>query len=316
MFCARIIMALNCRGALTCVVILIYLTVAVNGSFISDTLDIDLSLFVRHRRSYGELHRKNKDTMQGLGNTVKSTTHGGKPTVFVTENCTVVVAQIGGTATLPCVVRKFSNGVVSWIRKHDYQLLTVGVTTYNTDERFMVGHVRHLQNWGLLIKHVQPSDAGLYECQVSTHPPTGIVVELKVTKAQAELQGAPELYIRAGSLLRLVCTLKHSTEPPAFVFWYHEQRMINYDQGVTVKEGRSSSILHLQDAEKTHNGNYTCSPSNAVPASINVHVLNATAEEKPAAMQHANSTRSSSSSFLVQCSLLIAIMISSLTIAS
>ncbi|XP_066253595.1 neuronal growth regulator 1-like [Euwallacea similis] len=316
MLCARMIMALNCRDALTCVVILIYLSEAVNGSFISDTLDLDLSLFVRHRRSYGEQHRKSKEAMPGIGNAVKSTSHSGKQTVFITENCTVVVAQTGGTATLPCVVRKFSNGVVSWIRKHDYHLLTVGVTTYNTDERFLVEHVRHLQNWGLLIKHVQPTDAGLYECQVSTHPPTSILVELKVTKAQAEIQGSPELYIRAGSLLKLICTLRHSTEPPAFVFWYHEQRMINYDPGVSVKEGRSSSILHLQDAEKSHNGNYTCSPSNAVPASINVHVLNATAEEKPAAMQHATSTRSSSSSFLLHCSLLIAIMTSALTTTS
>jgi hypothetical protein len=100
-------------------------------------------------------------------------------------------------------------------------------------------------------------------------------------EALAEIQGAPDLYMRAGSSLRLVCTLRHSTEPPAFVFWYHEQRMINYDPGVTVKEGRSSSVLLLQDADKSHNGNYTCSPSNAVPASINVHVLNATAGKHP-----------------------------------
>lgn len=70
---------------------------------------------------------------------------------------------------------------VSWIRKQDYHLLTVGPTTYNTDDRFLVEHVRHLQNWGLLIKHVQLSDAGLYECQMSTHPPTSILIELKVT---------------------------------------------------------------------------------------------------------------------------------------
>ncbi|XP_030760128.1 lachesin-like [Sitophilus oryzae] len=284
------------------------------GSFISDSLDF--SLFVRHRRSYSEQHKKSKEALLGIGNAVKSAAHAGKPTVFITENCTVVLAQIGGTATLPCVVRKFSNGVVSWIRKHDYHLLTVGVATYNADDRFMVEHVRHLQNWGLMIKHVQPSDAGLYECQVSTHPPTSIVVELKVTKAQAEIQGAPDLYIRSGSTLRLVCTLKHSTEPPEFVFWFHEQRMINYDPGVTVKEGRSSSVLHLQDAEKIHDGNYTCGPSNAVPASINVHVLNATAEEKPAAMQHANSTKSSSSTFLLNCGLLAAILVSTFELST
>lgn len=47
-------------------------------------------------------------------NSVKTASaNGNKPGVFATENCTVVVAQIGGTATLPCVVRKFNNGVVS-----------------------------------------------------------------------------------------------------------------------------------------------------------------------------------------------------------
>ncbi|KAJ8925603.1 hypothetical protein NQ315_009443 [Exocentrus adspersus] len=232
------------------------------------------NILFRHRRSYEQRH-KGKET--AISNAVKDSKNGNKSPLFATENCTVVVAQIGGTATLPCVVRKFNNGVVSWVRKRDYHLLTVGLTTYNTDDRFMVEHVRHLQNWGLLIKKVQPSDAGIYECQMSTHPPTSIVVELRVTTALAEIQGAPDLYLRAGSDLSLVCTLRDSTEPPEFVFWYHEQRMINYDPGVTVKDGRSSSVLRLQEADKRHNGNYTCKPSNAVPASVNVHVLNATA---------------------------------------
>ncbi|KAJ8951210.1 hypothetical protein NQ318_010237 [Aromia moschata] len=65
-------------------------------------------------------------------------------------------------------------------------------------------------------------------------------------EALAEIQGAPDLYLRSGSLLRLVCTLRDSTETPAFVFWYHEQRMINYDPGVAVKAGRSSSIIQLR----------------------------------------------------------------------
>lgn len=241
----------------------------------------------RHRRSY-EFRKKSMENLEQ--NSVKP--ENNRMTVFATENCTVVVAQIGSTAALPCVVRKFNNGVVSWIRKKDYHLLTVGLATYNKDNRFLVEHIRHLQNWGLLIKHVQPSDAGLYECQMSTHPPISIIIELKVTVALAEILGAPDLYLRAGSQLRLVCTLKQSTEPPAYVFWYHEQRMINYDMGVEVVEGSSSSVLLLQDADKMHDGNYTCSPSNAVPASINVHVLNATAEEKPAAMQHANTSSS------------------------
>ncbi|CAG9813478.1 unnamed protein product [Phaedon cochleariae] len=265
-------------------VLLTYALDSIDGSY-SPKRSRSSNFIFRHRRSY-ERH-KNKST---LSNSARANSDGSKPGVFATENCTVVVAQIGGTATLPCVVRKFNNGVVSWVRKHDYHLLTVGLATYNTDDRFMVEHVRHLQNWGLLIKKVQPSDAGLYECQMSTHPPSSIVVELKVTKALAEIQGSPDLHVHAGSQLRLVCALRDSTEPPEYVFWYHDRRMINYDPGVAVTEGRSSSVLQVREADKGHNGNYTCSPSNAVPASINVHVLNATAEEKPAAMQHANSS--------------------------
>lgn len=66
-----------------------------------------------------------------------------------------------------------------------------------------------------------------------------------------------------------------------YVFWYHEDRMINYDtsRGVSVLADKMSSILIIKEAEKSDNGNYTCSPSNAKPASINVHVLNATAGE-------------------------------------
>lgn len=56
--------------------------------------------------------------------------------------------------------------------------------------------------------------------------------------------------------------------------------MINYDAGVTVRGDRFSSVLQLEEADKSNNGNYTCSPSNAIAASINVHVLNATAGEE------------------------------------
>lgn len=37
-----------------------------------------------------------------------------------------------------------------------------------------------LQHWRLLIKFVQHSDAGMYECQVSTYPPAYIHMRLKV----------------------------------------------------------------------------------------------------------------------------------------
>ncbi|KAK6624626.1 hypothetical protein RUM44_011485 [Polyplax serrata] len=170
---------------------------------------------------------------------------------------------------------KVKSTKVSWIRREDYHLLTVGLTTYSSDKRFLVEHTRHLQSWGLQIKFVTVNDAGLYECQVSTHPPTSIFVKLKVIEATAEITGAPDLYIKSGSTLRIVCAMRQNTEIPIYVFWYHDDRMINYDrERVSVTNDKSVSILQIDEADKTDSGNYSCVPSNAKQANVNVHVLN------------------------------------------
>lgn len=69
---------------------------------------------------------------------------------------------------------------VSWIRRRDFQLLTVGLSTYSSDDRFLVEHARHMGHWSLRIKSVRDDDRGLYECQLSIHPTQSIFIELKV----------------------------------------------------------------------------------------------------------------------------------------
>lgn len=97
-------------------------------------------------------------------------------------------------------------------------------------------------------------------------------------EARADISGPSEKYLKPGSPLRLGCTLLQSTEPPVFVFWYHNNRMINYDndRGVNVSTdlaAKTSSLL-IASASPEHTGNYSCVPNNAQPASTFVHILN------------------------------------------
>ncbi|KAJ2937808.1 hypothetical protein O0L34_g18590 [Tuta absoluta] len=205
---------------------------------------------------------------------------------FGTENNTVVTAQIGSTALLPCVIRNIGDGIVSWIRRKDYHLLTVGLTTYSSDQRFQAIHLQHSEDWTLKVKFVQKRDGGIYECQVSSHPPTSIFLRLDVVEARAQISGPTEKYLKPGSTLRLQCSVVQTTEAPAFVFWYHNSRMINYDMengvNVTTDPAQRVSDLLIPATSVAHAGNYTCVPNNAVPASIFVHIFNG---ENPAAMQ-------------------------------
>ncbi len=58
--------------------------------------------------------------------------------------------------------------------------MTVGRYTYTSDQRFSAYHVPMTHFWQLRIRNVSHSDAGKYECQVSTTPPMGKIISLAV----------------------------------------------------------------------------------------------------------------------------------------
>ncbi|GAB0094746.1 Ig-like domain-containing protein [Sergentomyia squamirostris] len=113
----------------------------------------------------------------------------------------------------------------------------------------------------------------------------------------ASILGGPDLYVDKGSTINLTCAIRFSPEPPAYIFWYHQDEVISYDStrgGVSViteKGEVTTSYLLIQDAELTDSGKYSCSPSNADVASVRVHVLNG---ERPEAMQTGSAGLSSS----------------------
>ncbi|XP_069986176.1 zwei Ig domain protein zig-8 [Penaeus vannamei] len=208
--------------------------------------------------------------------------------VFDEATPTNVTAMTGNAAYLHCLVHNLGNKSVSWIRQRDIHILTVGRYTYTTDQRYEVIHSQGSKDWILKIKYAQVRDSGNYECQVSTKPVRSYTVHLHVFAPLAEIIGAPDMHVDKGSTINLTCVIAHSPEPPAYIFWYHNGKVVNYESPrggvtVTIERGNTSrSSLMIQEAKPPDTGNYTCAPSNTAPAFIHVHVLNG---ETPAAMQ-------------------------------
>ncbi|XP_052737526.1 zwei Ig domain protein zig-8-like [Bicyclus anynana] len=218
-----------------------------------------------------------------------------------------VTALVGKSAYLSCRVRNLGNRTVSWIRHRDLHILTVGGYTYTSDQRFQATHSPQADDWTLQVKWAQQRDAGVYECQVSTQPVRSFFVTLHVVDCDeiyqrmfsdgvpsARILGGPDLHVDIGSTINLTCLIQFSPEPPAYIFWYHEdevsgrKQVISYDSTrggvsvVTEKGAATTSYLLVQDAAPADSGRYSCAPSNAELAAVRVHVLDG---ERPAAMQ-------------------------------
>ncbi|RZF41552.1 hypothetical protein LSTR_LSTR000266 [Laodelphax striatellus] len=190
-----------------------------------------------------------------------------------------VTVQLGGTAFLHCRVKNLGERTISWVRRRDWHILTSGMFTYTNDERFQVLHAEGSDDWTLQIKYVQKRDNGTYECQVATGG--GVVsqfITLHIVVPEAFILGSGEHHVDLGSIISLVCIIDKSPQPPQYVFWYHNERMINYDTargGVSVDTepgAKTQSRLTIRGAQDTDSGNYTCSASNTEPASIFVFV--------------------------------------------
>ncbi|CRK99609.1 CLUMA_CG012921, isoform A [Clunio marinus] len=209
-----------------------------------------------------------------------------------------VTATVGQSAKLHCRVRNLGDRAVSWIRKRDLHILTVGILTYTNDQRYQSLHADGSDEWTLRITSPQPRDSGIYECQVSTEPKISLAFRLSVIVSRAEILGNSEVFIKSGNDINLTCVAYEAPSPPLYIYWYKSGSVINYSQrgGISVLTERQTktSKLVIARAMSSDSGNYTCTPSNSDPASVMVHVING---EHPAAMQHGNSSSNSIHSY-------------------
>lgn len=223
-----------------------------------------------------------------------------------------VTTQYGAHAHLVCRVQDVANKSVSWVRKRDGHLLTVDTDTFIGDGRFQVHHPANSDIWTLHLRAVRGSDAGKYECQVSSEPKLSLVYQLNIVVPQVEIRGAPDIYVMSGSGVALHCVISGLIETPPYIFWYHKTERI---AGSALEESRTHegskevaalassgatkygwsarvtrlgpdsllAVLNVPPATPDFAGNYSCGPPSLQPASVALHVLNG---EQPAAMQH------------------------------
>ncbi|EAA01704.5 AGAP001201-PA, partial [Anopheles gambiae str. PEST] len=212
---------------------------------------------------------------------------------FDDVNSRNVTTVVDDTAVLKCRVKHKGDRTVSWMRKRDLHILTSNIYTYTGDQRFSVIHPPDSDDWDLKIEYAQQKDSGIYECQVNTEPKINLAVYLDVTDflstaARAKIIGSQEVHVKKGSTISLSCVVNvHASSISWYV--YHGSSIVDFDSargGISLEtektEGGTSSRLMLTRATLRDSGNYTCVPTGAISASVQVHVLNG---EHPAAMQ-------------------------------
>uniref|UniRef100_A0AAG5D5S0 Ig-like domain-containing protein n=2 Tax=Anopheles atroparvus TaxID=41427 RepID=A0AAG5D5S0_ANOAO len=212
----------------------------------------------------------------------------------VIRNLTVTVGQTG---FFHCRVERLGDKDVAWIRKRDLHILTMGTSTYTSDQRFQLIRAENSVNWTLQIKYPQIRDTGVYECQINTEPKMSLSFVLNVIELRARILGPTDIFLKSGSEITVVCVLQRGPHELGTVFWYKGNTLVepitkendvhSSEQGrITIETDWAdvlTSRLKIKRAVQSDTGNYTCVPTMAKSASVYAHVISG---EHPAAMQH------------------------------
>jgi len=207
-----------------------------------------------------------------------------RPPELQPHNQMNISVPTGAAIRLHCTVTNVENQAVSWIRLSDYQILTNGLKTFTTDRRFSLLHSQGGSEWTLQIKSVNHKDQGGYQCQAATTSGVRTLTSwLWVNKPSVSILGSREKHVNIGNSVTITCQLMNNVKEPEYVFWYHNDSMINYQPGVTVQTSIAEpdpdslwvappnttvSKLTIANTQPKHAGNYTCAPSNSDSDSI------------------------------------------------
>ncbi|EZA51738.1 uncharacterized protein LOC105282517 [Ooceraea biroi] len=159
-----------------------------------------------------------------------------EPRPFFEDPESNITVQLGAQVYIHCRVQNLQNTLkVSWVRRRgeELHLLTIGLDTYASDSRFSLAFEKP-NDWRLLLRSATERDTGLYECQVSAHPPLIRTVHLAVSVPKVEIVDehgatAGDKFYKAGSTIELKCVVSNIPQPTGYVTWRHGSRTLNYD---------------------------------------------------------------------------------------
>lgn len=68
------------------------------------------------------------------------------------------------------------------------------------------------------------------------------MIFLSIPEPTTQIIGAPDLYIESGSTINLTCVIENSPEPPAYIFWNHNNAVSGFTQFIRNKFGMQTKI--------------------------------------------------------------------------
>ncbi|XP_063841028.1 uncharacterized protein LOC135089416 [Scylla paramamosain] len=214
------------------------------------------------------------------------------------ENNTVteINANVGDVAHLPCRFPQLSTlhqSLVSsfYRRSCSYKCRGSGGQTFTSSPRASTRTPRTCASVCCILKAQTIGRCRSSTLRRETTGPTSVrctqgracslsSLNLHVNRPRAAILGPQELHVQEGDTFTLVCVIQQGKPP--FVFWYHGEKMVNYDGSrnrlsvMTKVEGtRTHSRLTITDARSWDSGNYSCIPPNVEPSFVIVFVTEA-----------------------------------------
>ncbi|KYM78235.1 hypothetical protein ALC53_11323 [Atta colombica] len=125
------------------------------------------------------------------------------------------------------------------------------------------------------------------QCDIKSERLTVTRRILSMKEARARILGQADIYVKTGSLLTLTCVMSQGPHDLGTVAWYRgsqavvtssrSENDIEMEPRITVETEWSDALtskLRITHVKLSDSGNYSCVPTVAEGASVNVHVIN------------------------------------------